>query len=439
MNNTASILKYMSKMDIEMLSLILDDSKTYQEASKEVFIEKLKDAFDKFKKENDNNLIPYPGICGSEECDNMGCKGYSFVGNISGSSLDLIFDEKNDEVHDIYYCHGFCAEKPQTEEYNSIIIDIGKDEEANYVPSPNYLYQAQLADKATEEILSYSNSCISKETITYLATKYESLYYAVPGKFSGVVRFNKFSDCYWSIRNFNIFISFEEEINSAFDDFSGTDMSIDSNLLNWLLTYEYLAFEMLNILNFDRLAEDSNYLIANNIFNFYVSCGEFKKEIEFAELYQKEYSAILRKYELDVEDDVLIYDDYIDIKRLLNFVNTKNLKETKKTDLLTESQICNWVPLRFLTQDSKTPGGIRLNQAHELFHQDNYEDALSLYKEILETRNDFYEAWIGLAASHYMLGNYDEALTVSYDLQKYWFQSFICNFSKQCELKIQWK
>jgi glycosyltransferase involved in cell wall biosynthesis len=56
-------------------------------------------------------------------------------------------------------------------------------------------------------------------------------------------------------------------------------MSIDSNLLNWLLTYEYLAFEMLNILNFNRLAEDSNYLIANNTFNFYVSCEEFKNEI----------------------------------------------------------------------------------------------------------------------------------------------------------------
>ena len=38
MNPTASILKYMSEMDFEMLSLILDENKTYQEATKEVFI-----------------------------------------------------------------------------------------------------------------------------------------------------------------------------------------------------------------------------------------------------------------------------------------------------------------------------------------------------------------------------------------------------------------
>jgi hypothetical protein len=42
MNPTASILKYMSEMDIEMLSLILDENKTYQYATKEVFLEKLK-------------------------------------------------------------------------------------------------------------------------------------------------------------------------------------------------------------------------------------------------------------------------------------------------------------------------------------------------------------------------------------------------------------
>jgi tetratricopeptide (TPR) repeat protein len=237
------------------------------------------------------------------------------------------------------------------------------------------------------------------------------------------------------MRNLNIFISFEDEITSAFDDFSKTEMSIDSNLLNWLITYEYLAFEMLNILNFDRLAEDSNYLIANKTFNFYVSFGEFKKEIEFAELYQKEYLAILRKYELEVIDDVLIYDDNIDIKKLLNYLNDKNLKEPKKIVHLTDFQICNWVPLRYIAQDSTTQGGIRLNQAHELFHQDNYEAALNLYKEILETRDDFHEAWIGLAASHYMLGNYDEALTASYNLQKNWAPPFITNFSKQCELK----
>ena len=85
MNPTASILKYMSEMDIEMLSLILDDSKTYQDATKEVFLEKLKGAFESFKNEKDQKLNYYPGVCNSTECTNTGCKGYTFVGDTSGA------------------------------------------------------------------------------------------------------------------------------------------------------------------------------------------------------------------------------------------------------------------------------------------------------------------------------------------------------------------
>jgi hypothetical protein len=42
MNLTVSILKYMSEMDIEILSLILDENKKYQDSTKEVFLKKLK-------------------------------------------------------------------------------------------------------------------------------------------------------------------------------------------------------------------------------------------------------------------------------------------------------------------------------------------------------------------------------------------------------------
>lgn len=73
--------------------------------TKEVFLNKLKGAFETFKNEKDQKLNYYPGVCNSNECTNTGCKGYTFVGDTSGASLDLIFDEKNGEVNDIYYCN----------------------------------------------------------------------------------------------------------------------------------------------------------------------------------------------------------------------------------------------------------------------------------------------------------------------------------------------
>ena len=117
--------------------------------------------------------------------------------------------------------------------------------------------------------------------------------------------------------------------------------------------------------------------------------------------------------------------------------DSDNVVIPDRNKLLPDSQICNWVPIRYMAQDSSTPSGKRLSQAHELFHQDDYQNALDLYKELLETRNDFQEAWIGLAVTQYMLGNYDEALTASYRLHEWRYRVFLNIFSKQCELKIK--
>ena len=210
MNPTASILKYMSEMDIEMLSLILDENKTYQDATKDVFLKKLNGAFETFKNEKDQKLNYYPGVCNSNECNNTGCKGYTFVGDTSGASLDLIFDEKNGEVNDIYYCNSMSSDSPKLEEPKTVSLHFWADEQADFVPTPEYLYQVQLSDKASEEILTYSDSCISKETISYIVSKYESLYYSLPDVFSGIVRFDNFTDPFWSMKYLSKYISYED-------------------------------------------------------------------------------------------------------------------------------------------------------------------------------------------------------------------------------------
>ena len=48
-----TIVKAITAMDLVSLELILDESLTYQEGSKEMFLTKLKDIFDEFKTCND--------------------------------------------------------------------------------------------------------------------------------------------------------------------------------------------------------------------------------------------------------------------------------------------------------------------------------------------------------------------------------------------------
>ena len=122
-------------------------------------------------------------------------------------------------------------------------------------------------------------------------------------------------------------------------------------------------------------------------------------------------------------------------KKLKEYLNEAEFIKLTKHKLVTDSQICNWVPLRYIAQDSSTPNGIKLSQAHEFFHQDEYEKALNIYIELLETRNDFQEAWVGSAVSNYMLANYEEALIAIQKLHEWRYRDFINVFIKQCEIK----
>jgi hypothetical protein len=443
-NPTASILKYISEMDIEMLLLILDDSKTYQEATKDVFLIKLKGAFNKFKSQNDTNLTYYPGVCQSTECTNTGCKGYSFVGNNSGTSLDLIFDEKNGEVFDMYYCRALKSNKPEVEDERTLSIHIWTDEEAGFVPSTKYLYQVQQADKAVEEIINDSESCFTKEKITYLVEKYKELYHAVPDVFSGIVRFDAFKDLYGALEDCSKYFEFPSLTKMAIEEYEAKDMEIEANLINWLLDYEEHGLELINIVYFLEIQEDNNgigELIFTNSLKFVVSLFEFEDEIKFARIFEESYWPLLDKLKQEIgEIPEPLYEEgkifhLTPNKKLKEYFNESKFIKITKVKLIPDSQICNWVPLRYLAQDSKTANGIKLTEAHKLFHQDEFEEALTIYKDLLETRNDYQEAWIGSAVSNYMLGNYNEALIAIQKLHEWRYRDFINMFTKQCEIK----
>ena len=47
MTKKEAIIKYFSSMDLEMLGLVLDESRTYQEATKEIFLENLPATFNR--------------------------------------------------------------------------------------------------------------------------------------------------------------------------------------------------------------------------------------------------------------------------------------------------------------------------------------------------------------------------------------------------------
>jgi len=103
---------------------------------------------------------------------------------------------------------------------------------------------------------------------------------------------------------------------------------------------------------------------------------------------------------------------------------------------LTDREIAQWVPLRTTIKDANTKFGKKLQQAHDLFHQDEFEQANYMYQDMLETRNDCDEIVIGLSASFYFLKKYEEASSAILKLRNSVNLNYPNRFSMQCEKKL---
>lgn len=101
-----AVIHFIQLIDIEMIDSLLDDKREYQDMRKDVFINKLGYALNEFIEAGDTYLKTTQGFCDSMIC-NYKCKGFSFVGNISGNFIDLIIEIENGFVIDIYECSHF--------------------------------------------------------------------------------------------------------------------------------------------------------------------------------------------------------------------------------------------------------------------------------------------------------------------------------------------
>ena len=100
-----AIVYFIERMNINKINELLDNHQ-YSDKDKPRFIELLNSVFKEFKKDGTKRLFSQSGVC--KGC-NFGCKGYSFVSELDGSHIDLVIEESNDRVKDIYDCSNFAS------------------------------------------------------------------------------------------------------------------------------------------------------------------------------------------------------------------------------------------------------------------------------------------------------------------------------------------
>lgn len=103
-----AVLWFISRLDWEMVSELLDEDRTYQNFPKWEFINKLRNAFEQFTAQGDTCLLVFPGRCDSCNCDNYKKSGYILYGNHTKNYIQLIVElDDNERISDLYECNSF--------------------------------------------------------------------------------------------------------------------------------------------------------------------------------------------------------------------------------------------------------------------------------------------------------------------------------------------
>ena len=241
MTKKDTIIHYFSKMDIDMLELLLEDNKTYQEASKETFLKKLNSkVFNEFKENGDIQLEIHNGFCNNENC-NKGCKGVLFLSPITKNHSAFIFEGDETQVKDIYYCSDFNCSIPDYELLFSFPLYIGKDEKAYFKPSIEYLIKVQQSEKAYNEIVNDENKILYKDDCLHWLEKHLELHKKLSPYYSEYKNFYNFQLLYDNLSELVGCFAYEQEVLLALDKYSTIDCYNEKEILMWLTNNEELS------------------------------------------------------------------------------------------------------------------------------------------------------------------------------------------------------
>ena len=294
------ILKYFCEMNVEMLELVLDDSKTYQDVSKDLFLKKLDSLFDGFKDRNNSSLISFPGSCSAGGC-NKGCSGFGFVGNQSNCHTAFIFDGDETQVNDIYICKSFESERKDLLENEFIGFDFADDEAASFKPSIEYLLQQQQCERAYSEIVKDQPTHLFTVDYLHWVNQNRPLYRSLPDVFTGhnYKKFDQFNHLFSVMNQLVLIYGKESKAKRMLEAYQLIDKDSEAELIQWLLDHELFSEKLIKEVccnMFTGTADCEGFIELTQLPTVKVEIAAIRHAVEAANLYEKLYWPMLEKH-----------------------------------------------------------------------------------------------------------------------------------------------
>ena len=276
-----AFLKYLQRMDIEMLEIILDDSIIYFGASKKVFLEKLSYIFNQVKLGGGKGYLRIKQH--KKQTDT-----YYLLLQIFRYANKFIIEEKEGNIIKIYGTK-IKTSKDDIENLSPLEIYFGDDEKIEFKPSNEYVMKIYRCTNAYEELVNDKIQILTREDISQWLKKHTLLYEEVKEEYL-LFKYNDFRSLFFmfdylleELQNYN-------EVKMALKSF--TDSNVNS-LHQWLVDYNRLAF--CRVLSFESSFSDidvaNKTLKYNYRSNIYFKGDDFLAIVKFNELYHKYYDS----------------------------------------------------------------------------------------------------------------------------------------------------
>ena len=295
MTKKEAIIEGFYKMNTDMLSLLLDDDKSYMDVLKETFIEKLDSKFNILNSQGIHEFSRVlKGYCGGD-CNN-GCGGYTFV-TTDNQVLDLIFEEENNEIKDIYTCSKFVSEE-EIADNSKIYISFSDDVKSDYTPTSRHQALRLQIEVFFNEFDKFKNDVTDIEDFCNWNSKIEKFYNSI----GSLERLNlKFTDGIFELMMSNSYI--QEIITShdfakkAMQEFDDLDSSNESELIKWLLKYED---NKLDYGDYEKVEnwEQNNLILHAMSKSIVIDCSKYVVSLQFSEIHPKHYWELFEKYKI---------------------------------------------------------------------------------------------------------------------------------------------
>ena len=296
-----TIVKAITTMDLEALKLILDEHSTYQDAHKDVFLDKLKEIFDELKLEK---LSANAGKCNSTECPNYNKNGVLFCGQNSGNHFNLIIEEdENENVTDLYYCYDFKCdfERKVNKNEKALTLKIYDDEKVDFSPNSHYDYINSTSIKAISDLNNFKNTTISKNELLDWLQAYSDFYDSMSIFNFKYKNEHKFHGYYYNAQLIKKYLIIEEHCSAAVQLYDNLIEGYELNLIKWLAEHEQLKDEIL-LLPTEFLDKNANRLktiSVNKDLNISIKFDVSTSSIRFQDIIDAHYNVMFNKFTAD--------------------------------------------------------------------------------------------------------------------------------------------